>query len=473
MLKLKQIIAQLPQSDFEKITDSFKKTKADNYHLLLNAYREDKLPDAEIINLLDISSNSFYVLKSRLFNKIQEQLSENVFTTQEQLIKQLLQVPEVCFTMPRETAIAFLSKLEKELLKFDLHNDLLVVYSALKKLHINSEKYFHYSQQYNKHTALGLSLEKAEEILGNFNRILGQYNFSKSQQHLDTLNFLKNELNNLYSLNQSQQIKIIKYLVELQLNIFCGENKTAGLTIIETIQSAKKAFLELPETSPHKKWEIVLDYLSFEYYVAIEEYKTAERFYEKINNSISTLLLYNNICLTSNFLSSKIKFCSELNLFENLAENTKKIEIFHDSEDTHASVLIGIYNSMLYFKQKKYKEAVATLNGILNTVSFKDFFHENISIKLTLAFFYLIQKDFDLVDITLKSVSRKIKSEHLEKYYHVLHLVKIFESDMNNSDKTKAAAKNKDLFTLFTANNKKSNEVLAHLIPDLKTKYYN
>ena len=36
-----------------------------------------------------------------------------------------------------------------------------------------------------------------------------------------------------------------------------------------------------------------------------------------------------------------------------------------------------------------------------------------------------------------------------------------------------AAAKNKDLFTLFTANNKKSNEVLAHLIPDLKTKYYN
>ena len=70
------------------------------------------------------------------------------------------------------------------------------------------------------------------------------------------MNFLKNELNNLYSLNQSQQIKIIKYLVELQLNIFCGENKTAGLTIIETIQSAKKAFLELPETSPHKKFTL-------------------------------------------------------------------------------------------------------------------------------------------------------------------------------------------------------------------------
>lgn len=472
MLKLKQIIAQLPQSDFEKITDSFKKTKADNYHLLLNAYREDKLPDAEIISVLDISSNSFYVLKSRLFNKIQEQLSENVFTTQEQLIKQLLQVPEVCFTMPRETATAFLTKLEKELLKFDLHNDLLVVYSALKKLHIYSEKYFYYSQQYNKHIALGLSLEKAEEILGNFNRILGQYSFSKNQQHLDTLFFLRTELNNLYSLNRSQQIEIIKYLVELQLNIFCIENKEAGLTINETIQSAKKAFLELPETSPHKKWEIVLDYLTFEYYVSIEEYKTAERFFEKVNNSISTLLLYNNICLTSNFLSSKIKFCCELNLTETFPKNPKEIELYFDDQNTHALVLIGIYNSMLYYKQKKYKEAVTALNYILNTVSFKDFFHESITIKLTLAFFYLVQKEFDLVDITLKSVSRKIKSEQLEKYYHVLHLIKIYESEMNNSDKSKVAAKNRDLFTLFIANNKKNNEVLAHLIPDLKTKYY-
>ena len=63
MLKLKQIIAQLPQSDFEKITDSFKKTKADNYHLLLNAYREDKLPDGEIINLRKITRINVQIFK--------------------------------------------------------------------------------------------------------------------------------------------------------------------------------------------------------------------------------------------------------------------------------------------------------------------------------------------------------------------------------------------------------------------------
>jgi len=471
MLKLKQIIAQLPQSDFEKITDSFKKTKADNYQLLLNAYKEDKLADSEIIDALNISSNSFYVLKSRLFNKIQEQLSENVFITQEHLIKQLLEVPEVCFNMPRETAIAFLTKLEKELLKFDLHNDLLVVYSALKKMHLYSEKYFYYSQLFNKHTALGLSLEKAEEILGNFNRILGQYSFSRNQQHLDTLYFLKNEVNNLYTLNQSRQIEVIKYLIELQLNIFCEENKGASLPTADLLQNARKAFSELPESSAHKKWEIVLDFLSFEYYVSIEEYKAALNSYEKVNENLSTLLLYNNIALTSKFLSSKIKFCCELNRIEDLSENPKKIELLHDSEDSHAEVLIATYKAMLYFKQKNYKEAINGLNSILNTFSFKDYFHESISTKLTLAYFYLIQKEFDLVEITLKSVSRKIKSEQLEKYYYVLHLIKIFESEMNNTGSAKLTSKNKDLFILFNANNKKSNEVLVHLLPELKIKY--
>ncbi|MBL7909980.1 MAG: hypothetical protein JNJ41_02850 [Bacteroidia bacterium] len=471
MIKLKQVITQLNDNDFTRIDESFKKTKADNYSLLFQSYRSGSLSDAEIIKQLVISSNSFYVLKSRLYDKIQEHLSVDVFSTRENLIKQLLQVPEVCFNMPRETAIAFLNKLEKELLKFELHNDLLVVYSALKKMHLYSEKYFYYSQLFNKHTAFALSLEKAEEILGNFNRILGRYNFSRSQQDLDTLYFLNNEIANLYVLNRSHQIEIIKYFIELQMNLFCEETKGIGTSTVEIIQNMRKIFSELPQTSPQKKWEIVLDYLAFEYYISISEYKTALGFYEKVNDNLHTLLLYNNICITSKFLCTKIKFCDETDRNEDLLEDPKTIEMLHDSEDSHARVVIAIYNAMLHFKQKNLKEAINCLNNILNNFSFKDFFHESINVKLTLAYFYLFQKEYELVELTLKSVSRKIKSEQIEKYYHVLHVIKIFESEMNKTGNAKALAKNKDLFTLFMANNKKSNEVLSHLIPELKRKY--
>lgn len=349
----------------------------------------------------------------------------------------------------------------------------MVVYSALKKMHLYSEKYFYYSQLFNKHAGLGLSLEKAEEILGNFNRMLGQYNFSKNQQYLDTLNFLRIEIANLYALNPSRQIEMIRNFIELQLIIYAQETNSIEHNTEELLQSTRKIFSELPETAAQKKWEIVLDYLCFEYYFSKNELKAALQYYEKVNAHITTFLLYNNICLASRFLISKIKFCDELDRIEDLEMIKPGGELLSDSADIHARVLIGIYTAMLSFKHKKIKEAINILNDILNTVSFKDFFHESINVKMTLAYFYLVLKDFDLVEITLKSVSRKIKTEEPDKYSQVLFLIKVFDNEMGNTGSAKSINKSKDLFTLFLANNTKNNEVLGHLIPELKRKYHN
>lgn len=471
MIKLKQVILQLSSDSYKEIEESFKKNKADNFELLFKAYRSDSMTDSGIIDKLGISANSFYVLKSRLYDKIQEHLSIDIFSDRETLVKELLQVHEICFTKPREIAIAFLLKLEKELLKYDLHNDLMIVYSALKKMNLYSEKYFHYSQLFNKHAGLGLSLEKAEEILGNFNLMLAQYNFSRSQSVLDSLLFLKLEIANLYSLNPSRQIGIIRNIVDLQLMLFCYE--TTEYSIEELLQGTRKVFAELPDTAAQKKWEIVLDYLCFEYYVSKHEPKTSLQYYEKVNQMFTTLLLYNNICLTSRFLASKIKFCDELGRIEDLDLYVASKELLYDSGDVHAKVLMELYTAMLYFKHKKTKEAINALNEVLNTVSFKDYFHESIDIKLTLAYFYLSQKDYDLVELTTKGVARKIKTEHPDKYNHVLNLIKVFDTEIASKGSVKGLAKSKDLFTLFLANNVKNNEVLAHLVPELKRKYQN
>ena len=469
MIKLKQVILQLSDASYQQLEESLLKTKADNFFTLLKEYRKGSLSDKEIVETLGVSSNSFYVLKSRLYDKIQEHFSLDVFTDRESLVKELLQVQEICFTKPRETAIAFLHKLEKELLKYDLHNDLMIVYSALKKMHLYSEKYFYYSQLFNKHAGLGLSLEKAEEILGNFNRMLGQYNFSRSRQVLDTLLFLKLEITNLYSLNSSRQIEIIRNMMDLQLMLFCFE--TTENSAEELLQSTRKVFAELPETAAEKKWEVVLDYLCFEYYFSKNELKTAGQYYEKVNAVFTTLLLYNNIGLTSRFLISKIRFCDETQQCGDLDSTAASKELLHDSGDLHAKVLMDIYTAMLYLDQKKIREGINILNELLNTVSFKDFFHESIDVKLTLAYFYLLQKDYDLVDITTKGMARKIKTEHPDRYNHVLNLIKLFDTEISTKGSAKGLAKSRDLFTLFLAHNVKNNEVLAHLLPKLKQRY--
>lgn len=471
MIKLKEVIAQLQESTYEAIEKELLKNKADNFVLLLQSYKKGDVPDNKIAAELGINANSFYVLKSRLYDKIQKNLSAETFITQENIIKQLLQVHEICFNSPREIAVAFLQKLEIELLRFDMHNELQIIYSALKKMHLYSEKYFYYSQLFNKHVALGLSLEKGEEILGNFNRLLGQYNFSRSQENLNTLYFINREIINQYALNPSRQIEIIKNFIELQLILFCSENKSYEHNTEELLLNTRKLFAELPETSPQKKWELGLDYFYFEYYQSLNQVKIAQQYYEKTNDQLPLLLLYNNICLSSRFLISKLKFCFETNRLEEISFNADLPKLLYDTADSHAKVLTGIYYSMLHYNVKNYKEAIASLNEIINTFSFKDFFHESINVKLTLAYFYLATEDYDMVDITLKGISRKIKAEKLEQYDYVMHLVKVFDIEINKNKTDKSHSKKRDLITLFLANNGRSVELLTHLVPELKRRY--
>ncbi len=269
MIKLKEVITQLKEDNYLEIEKNFVKNKADRFLFLLQTYKKSNISDKEIKKTLGVTSNSFYVLKSRLYDKIQESLSCDLFMDQEKTIKLLLHVPEFCLNSPRETAVAYLLKLEKELQRFDMHNELLIIYSALKKMFLNHDKYYHYSQLYNKQVSFSLSLEKAEETLGDFCRILGQYNFSKSNQLYEKLCFLRQEINNTNDLCQSRQIELIKNLIELQISVFCQKDKSFESNTNELLQRTRIIFDELPLTIIHKKWEIVLDYLCFEYFYSI------------------------------------------------------------------------------------------------------------------------------------------------------------------------------------------------------------
>jgi hypothetical protein len=219
VIKLKKTISHLEASIYSEVEAALIKNKADNFLFLFKSYRDNTLNDEEISTQLNLSSNSFYVLKSRLYDRIQEFLSGDVHANKEEVMRLLHQIPARCFSSSREVATAFLEKLEKDLLYYNMHHELLVVYSALKKIQLYSEKYFHYSQLYNKHVAFSMSHEKSEELLGNFVRLLGQYNFSRSSKLLETLQFLRKSVNDHFALNRSRQIEIILNVMDVQLDI--------------------------------------------------------------------------------------------------------------------------------------------------------------------------------------------------------------------------------------------------------------
>jgi tetratricopeptide (TPR) repeat protein len=466
MIKLKKIVTHLDDGIYKQIEETLQKNKAENFLYLLRSYRNTELRDQDIAKELSINPNSLYVLKSRLNDKIQEHLSGDIFTDKEEVLKQLHQIPEICYGSSREIATTFLQKLETDLLMYDMHNELLVVYSALKKIHMYSEKYFHYSQSYNRHTAFNISLEKCEEILGNFNRVLGQYNFARSPRQLETLVFLNKEVNDHFALNPSRQLEVIKNFIELELAIFTYGSTANTHNTEEVLQHTHKMLVDLPSSSLHKNWINALDYLFFEYYRKTGQLKMAMTYYEKVNNNIDTLLLYTHIALTSKFLISKLNFLQEGGRTSELEQDKN---ILYDVEDKHTGVLMGIYKAMCAYHKGSYKEAASKLNEIINTNSFKDFFHINTEVKLTLAFVYIQMKEFDLADNLVKNIYRKIKSEELTGYSNVLDLIKVFNADIKNNGKV--TEKQRDDFVLFLARNNKESEILSHLVNELKKKY--
>ena len=68
MLKLKNVIRQLEETDYQKLTTNFNQTKANKYAMLLECMRDNNIPDQKIMETLNVKVNAYYTLKSRLYD---------------------------------------------------------------------------------------------------------------------------------------------------------------------------------------------------------------------------------------------------------------------------------------------------------------------------------------------------------------------------------------------------------------------
>ena len=167
MKSIRSIVNALTENDVKEIKNSFYRDN-DKVALLFNMLLGEVV-DEEIRETLGLSTNAYSTLRSRLHTKVQNHLialSDN--PTRADVLNKLLSIDDIIFTQKPTIALTTLKKLERELIRFDLSNELTVVYKYLKKLHLNTTEYFHYSQLYNRHVAYSLALDKAEDLLAKY-----------------------------------------------------------------------------------------------------------------------------------------------------------------------------------------------------------------------------------------------------------------------------------------------------------------
>ncbi|MBS1542008.1 MAG: hypothetical protein JST14_00100, partial [Bacteroidetes bacterium] len=175
MAKLKNIIKQLSEKDYNAIYDSLVNGNAEKSAYLLKAMRERQLSEAKVMVELEINANAYYTMRSRLSQKIEEYLVQQMESPRTDLLRKVANINEVFFTKKKTIAIAMLRKLEKELIEADLVGELPTIYKLLKKLHIHSPDYFTFSQLYNRHVAYMLAVDKAEDVLADYFKKYGNY----------------------------------------------------------------------------------------------------------------------------------------------------------------------------------------------------------------------------------------------------------------------------------------------------------
>src|ERR1700741_2817181 len=131
MEKLKKIIQQLEEKKYNSIKDSLISNHSNKFLTVLQYYRNDKTENLN--DILNSKENTTNVLKTRLYDRIQKHLLEDVDSSQKKETNpRVLYFENHLVEQPRDTAIAILHEFEK---KYQQSNDflnLINVYSALK-----------------------------------------------------------------------------------------------------------------------------------------------------------------------------------------------------------------------------------------------------------------------------------------------------------------------------------------------------
>jgi hypothetical protein len=444
MSKLKNIIKQLSTEDYSSIYDSLMESNAEKSAYLLKFMREKQLSDTKIMEELGVNTNAYYTLRSRLNQKIEEHLLQEMESPRTTLLKKVATINEILFTKKKAIAIATLKKLEKELLDYDLSNELTVVYKTLKKLQINTPDHFNYSQLYNRHVAYMLAIDKAEDLLAEYFKKYGNYLISYDENEKLGLTLLKKEVENVSNLYQSHRLYVYQSCINIFHRIYVEPYSKAEdeEPIEDILQKVENIFEQYQLDSIYYHLKLVFEYLKLEYYTFTSNTRKADKYYEEMVEVMPTLLTNYNlytfspqILLTS--LQRNLRLDKEGSMYE---ENKLIFEDFEiDKYNIPQYIIYTTYRALACYYMDKYDEAAKWVNNLLNDLSLKKLPFTQMEIKIFLAMQYCLMRDYDLFNQLINSIQRQIRLMGKMDCTHVIVFTKMLKTSLNDIKKSKPA----------------------------------
>lgn len=446
MAKLKNIVKQLSEKDYKAIYDSLIESNAEKSAYLLKSLRERQLSENKVMTELEVNANAYYTLRSRLNLKIEEYLMQQLESPRTDVLRKVANITEILFTKKKTISVATLKKLEKELIDYDLANELTIIYKSLKKLNIHSPDYFQYSQLYNRHVAYMLALDKAEDLLADYFKKYGNFLFSNDEVEKLGLGLLLKELTNVSKLYESHRLYVYQSCMYVfhQLFVDADEaNKEGGEPIEDIFAKVQKIFDSYNLDAIYYHLNLVFEFLKLEYYNHYKVYRQAEKFFEEVNDAAGNLLSnYSTYTFPAQFLISKLERNMRMGTEAELYEENENLFIDYepDTQDVPRHTIYVTYRSLACHYAGKHDEAAKFLNNLLNEVSLKKYPLTYLEIKSVLALQYVLLKDFELFNQLSNSIQRQIRllgKDECENIQLFLKILKIVTSEAKKEKEKK------------------------------------
>jgi hypothetical protein len=463
---LEKVVQQLDDEKFVALQETLQKNKADKFGKLLQLYRDGDDEDA-MRKDLGLTNSSFYTLKSRLQDKIQEFLFKETQDNRAELLKLTSSVPALLYNSPKATSIMLLQFLEQELKKHDMPAELVVVYNALKKLHLNSKKYYDYQQRYNKNVAYMLALDKADETLIRYNIELGEYLISGDQAHVEVLKLLLRELRNLSNLYESHRLSFIKHCCEAAYGIFVHPKHfihDSEESVDDVLKKMAAPLVEYADDKFYTHMNTIYHFLSFEYYHKIGLHKNNQASYDYLRKRLFELLCLSHTMPVYKFLISVAERNTELERpTETQGEWFTKAASMMEPEIETDIYFFRLFKAYMLFLHKDYSKAGNELDLLMEGVNYKKSPLIEIQAKLFLGVNFLLAGKPELTENALRSLTRKFNAEDvLAKYNGCTQLVKFLKTAITNMSSGKEA-KIKEEYGSFMAVTKDRFSILPFL----------
>lgn len=471
METLNKTIKKLSEPEYQELLSAVAGRKNNKPYLVLEAARKESFDEGQMMEMLGVNPSTYYTLKSRLNERIAQYLSSNVKNPISVLKEKVAMVPAMVFGNDREVGIRALKNLEKQLIEYDLSNELIIVYKALARLSMYNGDYDYYEKEYNRHVAYSLAVVKAEDLFYDFVRRTGNYLLTRDERDKEAVQANLRELTNISELYQGHRLFVMYNLVRMYyLTIFSKADNLRSLEmeVDSILQQIKKYFDKYELDTFYQSIKFLVDYLYFEYYQKTGNVARADHYYKIINKDVPEVAFKPVFSFyVTQFLESKTVRYLQTGNINDLTDLNNELDTNFDVnlEDAYPYISFRRHLAVSKFYEGDFSAAARVMNNLRNEMSLKKYLYTDVEYKLFQAMQYCFMGEDGLCSQLLQSVKRQINDDD-PNYEVAAVFIKMLKTAIKPEEFRKKVKKLTEIYNNFSSMTAGTNKMLWYVKMD-------